>query len=220
MSKSNERKLRLNSYFGTVLRSLRLQIKILTTRHTLGRRLLAHCLVTLVAIFGCLLLLGTPSALAGMDDDRFDGNVFVPYAGNGSLVPPRVNFAESLKRGTPALLVFYVDDSRDCKQYAIVISQLQEPYGRAASLIPVNIDSLRLKSTYTPEDPAYYYEGLVPQTVLIDQKGNVVLNETGVLAYEQVDDAFREVFDLLPRSESVELKRRRFNEFNTGLTEK
>lgn len=193
-------------------------MRILTTRYT-GKRLVSHCLLSLIAIFGCLLLLGTPSALAGLNDDKFDGNVFVLYGGNGSLVPPRVTLAESLKRERPALLVFYVDDSSDCKQYASVISQLQSPYGREANFIPVAVDSIPIKSTYTPSEPGYYYEGLVPQTVLINQKGKVVLNETGQLAYERVDDAFREVFDLLPRSESVELRRRVFNEINTGLTE-
>ncbi|HEY9600054.1 MAG TPA: thioredoxin family protein, partial [Allocoleopsis sp.] len=79
-------------------------------------------------------------------------------------------------------------------------------------------DSLPVKSKYEPTEPGYYYKGLVPQTVLIDQKGKVVLNETGQLAYERIDDAFRQVFDLLPRSESVELKRRTLNEINTELT--
>lgn len=187
-------------------------------RH-LGTRLIAHCLLGLVATLGCLLLLGTPSALASLNDDKFDGNIFVLYAGNGSLVPSRVSLAESMKREKPALLVFYVDDSSDCKQYSIVVSQLQEPYGRAATFIPVNIDSLPVKSKYEPTEPGYYYKGLVPQTVLIDQKGKVVLDETGQLPYERVDDVFREVFDLLPRSQSVELKRRIFNEFNTELVE-
>jgi hypothetical protein len=201
-----------------VLRLLQSQIRILTASYS-GRRLVSSCLLSLVAIFGCLLMLGTPPALAGLDDDKFEGNVFVLYGGNGSLVPPRVTLAASLKQNKPALLVFYVDDSRDCKRYATVVSALQRPYGRAASFIPVNIDSLRLKSTYTPAEPGYYYEGLVPQTVLIDQKGKVVLNETGQLSYEQVDDVFRNVFDLLPRSESVELRRRMVNEFSTELTE-
>jgi len=183
------------------------------------QRLGSTCLLSLVAIFGCLLLLGTPPALAGLNDDRFDGNIFALYGGNGSLVPPRVTLAESFKREKPALLVFYVDDSRDCKRFTTVVSQLQAPYGRVASFIPVDIDSLALKSTYNPTEPGYYYEGLVPQTVLIDQKGKVVLNETGQVPYERIDDVFRKVFDLLPRSESVELKRRTFNEFNTELTE-
>ncbi len=193
--------------------SLRFQIRSYTVRQLL-QHLASGCLLTLVAIFGSMLLLGTPSALAGLSDDKFDGNVFVLYGGNGSLVPPRVTLADSLKREKPALLVFYVDDSRDCKQYAAIVSRLQEPYGRAANFIPVNIDTLPLKSSNEPKEPGHYYKGLVPQTVLIDQKGKVVLDEAGQVAYERIDDAFRQVFDLLPRSESVELKRRMINEFN------
>ncbi|HEY9636169.1 MAG TPA: thylakoid membrane photosystem I accumulation factor [Coleofasciculaceae cyanobacterium] len=189
-------------------------MRILTTRHR-ARHLVARCLLSLVAIFCCLLVLGAPPALAGLNDDKFDGNIFALYGGNGSLVPPRVTLAESLKRKKPSLLVFYVDDSSDCKQYATVVSQLQEPYGRAANFMPIDIDSLPLKSTYEPSEPGYYYKGLVPQTVLIDQKGKVVLDETGQMPYERIDDAFRQVFDLLPRSESVELKRRAINEINT-----
>ncbi len=192
--------------------------KFLTTRHQ-GKQLVSQCLLSVVALVSCLLLLGTPSALASLNDDRFDGNIFALYAGNGSLVPPLVTLAESIKREKPALLVFYLDDSSDCKQYATVISRLQAPYGRAASFIPINIDSLPMKSKYEPTEPGYYYEGLVPQTLIFDQKGKVVLNETGQVTYEQIDDVFRNVFDLLPRSESIELKRRPINEINTELVE-
>jgi hypothetical protein len=119
----------------------------------------------------------------------------------------------------PALLVFYVDDSSDCKQFSTVVSSLQEYYGRAASFIPVSVDSLPFKSTYSPTEAGYYYKGLVPQTVLLNQEGEIVFDRSGQVAYEDVDDVFRQVFDLLPRSESVELKRRRsFNEFNSELT--
>ena len=165
-----------------------------------------------------MLLLGQQPALAGINDDRFDGNIFALYGGNGSLVPPRVTLAESLKRNKPALLVFYVDDSSDCKQYATVVSNLQAFYGRAANLIPLSIDAIPDKSTYKPEEPGYYYEGVVPQTVLLDKNGKVVLNEKGKVQFEKVDDVFREVFNLLPRAESVELKQRPINEFNTELT--
>ncbi|MEQ9625976.1 MAG: thioredoxin family protein, partial [Coleofasciculus chthonoplastes F1-TOW-03] len=60
------------------------------------QRLIAQCLVTLIAVLGCLLL-STPSALAELNDDHFDGNIFALYAGNGSLVPPRVTLADSMK---------------------------------------------------------------------------------------------------------------------------
>lgn len=165
----------------------------------------------------CLFLLGMPPALAGINDDRFDGNIFVLYAGNGSLVPSKVPLAASLKGDRPTLLVFYVDDSRDCKQYAIVVSRLQEFYGRAADIIPINVDAIPLKSTYTRTEPGYYYEGLVPHVIVFNQSGEVVLNKKGQVPYEEVDDTLREVFNLLPRSESVELKRRPLNEINTEL---
>lgn len=183
-----------------------------------GRRLFASSLLTLVAALFCLLLMGTPPALAGINDDKYDGNIFVLYAGNGSLVPSKVTLAQSLKRDTPTLLVYYTDDSKDCKQYAIVVSRLQEFYGRAADFIPVSVDAIPAKSTYAPTEPGYYYKGYVPQVVLLDKSGKEVLNAKGQVPFEQIDDAFRKLFNLLPRSESVELKLRSFNEFNSELT--
>lgn len=198
--------------------SLQFWIGILVTMRKSWRLIFSRWLLMLVAGLSCLLLLGTPPALAGIKDDSFEGNIFVLYAGNASLVPPRMTLADSFKQGKPALLVFYVDDSSDCKQYATVVSQLQAFYGRAANLIPVNIDAMPKKPTYTPTEPAYYYKGFVPQTVLFNQKGEVVLNEKGNISFERVDDVFRKVFNLVPRSESVELRRRIVNEFNTELS--
>lgn len=172
-----------------------------------------------VAIAGCLsfLMLGISPAFANINDDRLDGNIFVVYAGNGSLVPPRLTLAESLQRNMPTILVYYLDDSRDCKQFALVVSRFQEFYGRAANLMPISVDSMPDKARYTPQEPGYYYEGIVPQTVVLDGKGKVVFNGKGQVPFESVDDVLRKVFDLLPRSESVQLKRRSFNEFNSEL---
>lgn len=167
----------------------------------------------------CLSSLSMSPAFAGLKDDRYDGNIFVVYAGNGSLVPPRATLATALKEHKPALLVFYVDDSSDCKEYAIVVSRLQEFYGAATEIIPVNVDTILPTQTYNSTEPGYYYSGAVPQIALFDQSGKVVLNKTGQVPYEEVDDRLREVFDLLPRSQSVELKRRSFNELNSELTE-
>lgn len=158
-------------------------------------------------------------ASAGINDDRYDGNIYILYGGNGSLVPPRMDLATSLKREKPAILVFYIDDSSDCKQFSIVVTRLQEFYGRAASIIPVSVDSFIDKQQYDPDEPAYYYSGVVPETVILDQQGKVVYDGKGQVPYEEIDDALREVFDLLPRSESEVLKRRSFNEFNSGMTQ-
>lgn len=167
----------------------------------------------------CCWLLSTSSAWAGLEDDNYDGNIFALYAGNGSLVPPKVSLAQSLQYHKPALLVFYVDDSTDCKRYASVVSQLQAPYGRAANFVLIMADSISPQTDFDQTDPGYYFEGGVPQTLVFDAEGNVRLNETGFVSYEKIDDAMREVFDLLPRTESAELRRRPVNEVNSELVE-
>lgn len=172
------------------------------------------CLLVGIAVVG---LWCPQGAIAGLNDDNYDGNIFALYAGNGSIVPPRATLAQSLQQQRPTLLFFYVDDSRDCKQFSSVISQLQAPYGRAANFVPVMADSIPVKASYAPNEPGYYFQGSVPQTLILDQSGQVRFNQTGEIAYEAVDDVFREVFDLLPRSESVELRRRPVNEVNVEL---
>lgn len=171
--------------------------------------------ISAIALFGYW----TAPALAGIDDDRYDGNIFVVFAGNGSLVPPRLNLVQTLQREMPAVIVFYVDDSSDCKQFSLVVSRIQEFYGRAASIIPVRVDALQAKSDYTPREPGYYYTGVVPQTVILNGQGEKVYEAKGQVPYEEIDDQLREVFDLLPRSESKTLKRRSFNEYNSELVD-
>lgn len=172
--------------------------------------------LTLVGVLTVLSLWGSP-AWAGLDDDDYDGNIFALYAGNGSIVPPRFDLSQSLKQKKPTLLFFYVDDSRDSKRFSSVVSQLQAPYGRVANFVPVAADSIVQKDSYAENEAGYYFTGAVPQTVIFDAQGQVVLNEVGQIAYEQVDDKLREVFDLLPRTESVELRRRPINEVNGEL---
>ncbi|MGC1309288.1 MAG: thylakoid membrane photosystem I accumulation factor [Phormidesmis sp.] len=180
-------------------------------------RTLCLTLVGMIAIATLWFSLGNAPALAGLEDDNYDGNIFALYAGNGSIVPPRFDLATSFKQDKPTLLVFYVDDSRDSKRFSSVVSQLQAPYGRAANFIAVAADSVPVKDSYDKNEAGYYFAGAVPQTVLFDADNHVVLNEVGQVPYEKVDDKFREVFDLLPREESVELRRRSFNEINSEL---
>jgi hypothetical protein len=180
-------------------------------------RNLSKVVLSLVLVVTCGLIWLTPPAHAGLKDDHYDGSIFPLYAGNGSLVPPKVTLAASFKREAPTLLFLYLDDSSDCKQYSSVISQLDAFYGRAVDIIAISVDAIPPKSSYTPDEPGYYYKGLVPQVAVFNQTGELLLNETGSVPFEKVDDIFRELFDLLPRSESVELKRRQANEINVEL---
>lgn len=161
---------------------------------------------------------GQPFALAGLTDDNYDGNIFALYAGNGSLVPPKVSLEQSLRYGKPAIVVIYVDDSSDCKKFASVVSQLQAPYGRVTNFVPIMADSIPIKDSYEPNEPGYYFKNAVPQTLVFNAQGELVFNEVGIVPYEAIDDVMREVFDLLPRTESEELRRRRpINEVNSEL---
>jgi hypothetical protein len=188
-----------------------LQTKIIAN----WRQLLSKCLLLVI----CLLIIGIQPALAGMKDDKYEGNIFVVYAGNGSLVPPRQSLAQTLAQHKPALLAFYVDDSKDCKQYAVFISQTQAYYGKGAEIIPISVDTMPIKESYDPTEPGYYYSGAVPQVVIFDKSGKVVLNKKGQVPFEEIDDKFREVFDLLPRDQSIEFKQRSFNEFSSELSQ-
>ena len=179
------------------------------------KKLLIFCLVLVLSV----LFLAPISALAGIDNDRYDGNIYVVYAGNGALVPPRLTLAQSFQREIPTIIVFYIDDNSDSKQFAPVVSRIQEFYGRAASIIPIPVDSIPVKSDYTPEELGYYYDEVVPQTVILDAAGKEIYNGKGQVKYEEIDDVLREVFDLLPRDESIELKRRSYNEFSSEIAE-
>ncbi len=173
----------------------------------------------IVALMTAIQLWMPQSAIAALEDDQYDGNIFALYAGNGSLVPARVTLEESMQTETPTLLVFYLDDSKDCKAFSVTVSELQRYYGRAASFIPINVDQLAGKEEFSRTEPGYYYRGLVPQTVLIDGDGKVVFDQVGQVSFETLDDEFREVFDLLPRSESEQRKRRPVNDLNVELRE-
>ena len=81
------------------------------------------------------------------------------------------------------------------------------------------MDTIPVKSSYSPTDAGYYYQGVVPQTVILDRTGEVRFNGQGQVPFEEMDDVLRSVFDLLPRAESVELKRRSFNQFNAELVD-
>lgn len=186
--------------------------------HRLWKGTIAPLLLTLVLGLSCWMLMATPPAWAGLNDDHYDGNIFALYAGNGSLFPPRVTLSEAFRGDRPIVLVFFVDDSSDCKLYAQVVSELDAYYGRAANIVPINADAFTPKARYAATEPGYYYKGLVPQTVIFDQSHKMVFDKAGNVPFEQTDAVLRQAFDLLPRSESIELKRRQVNEFNTELT--
>lgn len=180
----------------------------LLNKNAWATRALAGLCVSLL----CLGVFSVAPAAAGITDDHFDGNIFVLYASNGSLVPPRSSLAESKQRERPSVLMFYTDDSSECKDNSLVISQLQAFYRQNVNFMPIGVDTLPAENTYTPEEAAYYYNGsFVPQFVVIDPEGNVALDRVGQTPYEVIDDALREIKDLPPRPESFAIERPAFS---------
>lgn len=162
-------------------------------------------LIFCVAIASCLSVVAClgiafsdmQSVQAKLTDDSYDGNIFALYGGNGSIVPPRISLAQSLQQGRAAMLVFYVDDSADCKRFSPILNLAQGFYGKTLSLIAVSVDSLDLqKKEYAPTEEAYYYKGTVPQTVLISGDGKVGFDREGLFGFEDLDTAIRDLLDL------------------------
>ena len=65
----------------------------------------------LISLFLAFLIgfgLNLNPAFAGVNDDRFEGNIFALYAGNGSLVPPKSHLQDSLRNHRVAIILFYL----------------------------------------------------------------------------------------------------------------
>lgn len=153
---------------------------------------------------------------AGLQDDHYDGNIFALYGSNGGMIPPRVTVADSLSRHIPVVLVYYIDDSQDCKTYSAVIANLQVRYGSAVNFIAYALDALDLQdptAQYLQQQSAF--QTAVPQTVLLNQSGEVVYQRIGSQPIREVENQIRSLFNLEPVTTSSEAHN--FNEVQTGF---
>jgi hypothetical protein len=156
-----------------------------------GSRLLRRLLALLLCLAGWLAV-GTSAAHAALENDRYDGNIFALYAGNGSLVPPRSSLTQAMAAQRTAVLVFYLDDSSVSKRFAPVVSELQRQWGNRIDLIPLVTDPLQGRADLGPSDPAHYWKGEIPQVVVLDGEGRIRLDASGSVALEAIDTAISE----------------------------
>ena len=145
-------------------------------------------LVRVLSLLAALLLVVAP-AQAVLNDDRYDGNIYALYAGNGSLVPPANPLSDSLEQGRTAVIVYYLDDSAVSKRFAPVVSELQRLWGRSIDLLPLSTDPLQGRETLGAGDPATYWSGTIPQVVVIGTDGRVVLDQNGQVPLAAINDA-------------------------------
>jgi hypothetical protein len=130
-------------------------------------------------------------------------------------VPPRMTIEQSLAIGRPAMVVYYIDDSADCKRFSPILNYTQGLYSKAISLIPVAVDSIMLNEA-EPSPEAQLYRGTVPQTVLVNAAGEVVFDQEGLMPFETVDAELRKMLGLAPAPKDFKVRStdRAINEIN------
>ena len=170
----------------------------------------------MLRIFSSLLViffLSVNPVYSARDTDSYDGNIYPIYVGNGSLVPPPSTLTESLKNERTSVLVFYLDDSSASKQFAPVVSGIKLLWSSSIDLIPLSIDELDNDEKKTFDDPGFYWHGKIPQTVIIDGKGNVLLDKEGQVSFDDINNAITKGTGL--KKPDFDLKVKSFNEYNS-----
>ena len=156
---------------------------------------------------------------ASRDTNSYDGNIFPIYAGNGAIVPPQTTLEESLKNQRVSVLFFYLDDSSDSKAMAPVISGLDLIWRNNIDLIALTTDELQSdKSKSKSNQPNYYWNGLIPQTIILDSQGKVRFDMNGIVNIDDLNKTIGELkgIDISDSKFSVES----FNEYNSIISEK
>ena len=173
----------------------------------------------LQSILILLIFFSSYTANASRDTNSYDGNIFPIYAGNGAIVPPQTTIDESLKNGRVSVLFFYLDDSSDSKAMAPVISGLDLIWRNNIDLIALTTDELQNDtSPSNPNQPNYYWNGLIPQTIILDSAGKVKFDKNGMVNIDDLNKIIGELkgIDIMDSRFTLES----FNEYNSIISEK
>ena len=178
---------------------------------TLARLLkpLAALALSLVLVLG----LAAPSQ-AARDTNSYDGNIYALYAGNGSLVPPHTTLSQALEEHRAIVLGFFLDDSAASKAFAPLLSDLSGRWGKVVDLIALPSEPYRVDPKAPVGDPSHYWRGTVPQLLVINSEGKVLLDVDGRMDPTEIEAALSEATGL-----SISNNERRstsFNEINSG----
>jgi len=156
---------------------------------------------------------------AARDNNSFDGNIFPIYAGNGSIVPPKTTLKESLKNKRTSVLFFYLDDSSDSKAMAPVISGLDLLWRENIDIIALTTDELQNEeSLKEPDQPHFYWNGLIPQTIILDGNGEVKFDKNGIADFGDLDKIIGECTGIKVNTTS-KFTVEAFNEYNSTISE-
>ena len=166
-----------------------------------------------------LIFFSSHPANASRNTDSYDGNIFPIYAGNGSIVPPKTTIEESIKNDRVSVLFFYLDDSSDSKAMAPIISGLDLIWRNNIDLIAITTDELQNDLSESKSgQPNHYWNGLIPQTIILDSAGEIKFDKNGLVNIDDLNKVIGELkgIDINDSSFSVES----FNEYNSIISEK
>ncbi len=167
-------------------------------------------------LLACLIA-GAQPVGASLTNDRYDGNIYALYAGNGSLVPPRNSLAATMAEHRVAVLIYYLDDSAVSKQFAPVVSELQRIWGNSIELIPLVTDPLQGRQALGPTDPAHYWKGEIPQVVVIDTGGKVSFEASGQVSVDAINSAVSRATGIALAPGTGSSATESFNELNSEV---
>ena len=166
-----------------------------------------------------LLIFTSYPANASRDNDSYDGNIFPIYAGNGAIVPSQTTLEESLKNERVSVLFFYLDDSSDSKAMAPVISGLDLIWRNNIDLIALTTDELQTSESATDSNkPNYYWNGLIPQTIILDSYGEVKFDKNGMVEIDDLNKIIGELKGIDIGESKFSVKS--FNEYISIISEK
>ncbi len=166
-----------------------------------------------ILIFTFVILIPISPTIAARDTNSFDGNIFPIYSGNGSLVPPQSTLENSIKNNRTSVLIFYLDDSATSKNFAPVVSGLKLLWNSSIDIIPLTTDELQNREINGKSDPAYFWHGNIPETVVLSGDGEVFLDEEGQVPIKKINEAIVKASGLNPPEFDIEIKT--FNEYSS-----
>ena len=173
---------------------------------------MAHLLKAIMSLLLSLFLVASPT-FAARETNSYDGNIYFLYGANGSLVPPSSNLSKAIDQNRTSVIIYYLDDSADSKAFAPVVSALQLIWGPSIDIIPLTTDEMQGNISTSPQDESYYWRGVIPQVVVINGKGEVIMDKEGLVSLEVLNKSISEASGLDQPSYSIEIKS--FNEYNS-----
>ena len=173
---------------------------------------MAHLLTAILSLCLTFFFLST-TVQAARETNSYDGNIFPIYAGNGSLVPPPNNLSNSLENKRTSVIIFYLDDSADSKAFAPVVSGLKLLWTSSIDLLPITTDEFQGIISNDFREESFYWRGNIPQVVVINGEGKVILDQDGQVPIETINDAISTATGLDKPSFSITIKT--FNEYNS-----